>query len=1097
MSTVRHPGPVACRIDTSESSTLFATIARAASLRERWRAWPSSGLGTASADADVEELSARWRAHVEPPGTDWFDKRLRWDGLEARQALSALASPSPGAPLPDWADVLAEICHAARTTPTFASEPSPSDPDEPIPFEGLLIPALVVGRARLRGIVPDARDDWVPAPPQVSPSAYLGLERDLLRQLVEIAGESLEREFTAARPWGLALTLSIAEPRAEPDDDIHYRRFVARHLSSGWMLLLDKYPALGRLVAVAVSHWVEATAELFERLTADSTALMREFHLDTDGVDRFELGLSDRHRGGRSVVVLEFADGSRVVYKPKPMSTEAAFNRLVAWCNSRGVSPELHVTRVLARDDYGWVEYVEQRSCEDLAAAHRYFTRAGMLLCLLHILRATDCHYENLVAHGDQPVLVDCETLLHPDPQPLESQFVRSPQELGRDRALTASVTRTGLLPGWRTAAGRPYDNSGLGGVASAAEPRRRWRCVNTDSMRSADELRDGVHRNAARLSGQTLDPSEHEDSLVDGFESMYRLLAQHVGELSGDGGPLADLRSTPVRFVHRATRIYAGLIAASWSPEILHDGLTFGLHFEQLARAYLGGPEPPVSWPLLAAESRAVEQMDVPVFLALPSSRDLALDDGILVRDMFARPSYDVMVESLGDLSDRDLERQVLVIRGALRAKSATSVSVVPDRDTDTGLSRATLSSDELLDAAVQIGLAIEHSALSDGKDACNWTGYRYLPDVDRYQLDVLNDSLYDGCSGVAVFLAALSRVTGEARFADVALQAVRIPRDRLRAVEPGSRRLSARMRGLGAASGIGSVLYSFVKVGALLDDADLLSDAMALAEWFTPDLIAEDDRLDVLGGAAGAVLALLSLHAATGSSSALDAAAACGEHLLRLRVGRSGYRTWRTIADHPLTGFSHGAAGISYALARLHSATADPRLLAAAHEGIMFERSVFSPDRGAWPDLRDEQVRDPSGFPVKWCHGAGGIALARAGSIRECEVPGLREEVELALAATERRFLQDLDFVCCGNMGRVEAFLVGHQVIGVDHWRTLATSGAAGVVERAARLGGYRLFGVHGAGDNPGFFQGSAGVGYGILRLIEEELPSVLLFE
>jgi lantibiotic modifying enzyme len=37
-----------------------------------------------------------------------------------------------------------------------------------------------------------------------------------------------------------------------------------------------------------------------------------------------------------------------------------------------------------------------------------------MLLALVQALEGTDCHLENIVASGDQPVLVDAETLLHP-----------------------------------------------------------------------------------------------------------------------------------------------------------------------------------------------------------------------------------------------------------------------------------------------------------------------------------------------------------------------------------------------------------------------------------------------------------------------------------------------------------------------------------------------------------------------------------------------------------------------------------------------------------------------------------------------------------
>jgi lantibiotic modifying enzyme len=53
-----------------------------------------------------------------------------------------------------------------------------------------------------------------------------------------------------------------------------------------------------------------------------------------------------------------------------------------------------------------------------------------------------------------------------------------------------------------------------------------------------------------------------------------------------------------------------------------------------------------------------------------------------------------------------------------------------------------------------------------------------------------------------------------------------------------------------------------------------------------------------------------------------------------------------------------------------------------------------------------------------------------------------------------------------------------------------------AASVVAAARRSGAYRLFAnLPNAAFNPGFFQGVAGIGYGLLRLVDEDLPSALL--
>jgi lantibiotic modifying enzyme len=58
--------------------------------------------------------------------------------------------------------------------------------------------------------------------------------------------------------------------------------------------------------------------------------------------------------------------------------------------------------------------------------------------------------------------------------------------------------------------------------------------------------------------------------------------------------------------------------------------------------------------------------------------------------------------------------------------------------------------------------------------------------------------------------------------------------------------------------------------------------------------DLIAADKHLDVLGGSAGAILALLRLYNVSRSDDVLRCATKCGEHLLaQARLGLRGRRS------------------------------------------------------------------------------------------------------------------------------------------------------------------------------------------------------------
>ena len=161
-----------------------------------------------------------------------------------------------------------------------ALDPSPLDPETPVPFEELLLPAVLVGRNMLCSRLGLAGGLLrFPIGGSVSVAAYRDLERGLLGQLSRIAGETLRSEFDGFRPFGRSLSLLLDLPDPEPGADVHYRAFVGRHLGDGWSDLLLAYPVLGRLIGTEVGLWVDATAELLGRLGADRDELVEEFGL--------------------------------------------------------------------------------------------------------------------------------------------------------------------------------------------------------------------------------------------------------------------------------------------------------------------------------------------------------------------------------------------------------------------------------------------------------------------------------------------------------------------------------------------------------------------------------------------------------------------------------------------------------------------------------------------------------------------------------------------------------------------------------------------------------------------------------------------------
>jgi type 2 lantibiotic biosynthesis protein LanM len=1092
----------------------------------------------------IDKRMRHWCQVVAQGNWENFHQRLSWDGLDVDRVRSVLGSVPVDEIdlLPSWAETLSEIIQTGKE---FTYHPDaikthdfPIETEKPLPFEDLLLPAVLTARQKLlTSLGSDSLSSNFLPSDLLSLEACLTLEHGLLKQLVNLCAKTLEVEFSRFRPLGHSLLNLVAKPAetTETKSKVYYSAFVEKLLQDGLLAFFQQYPVLGRLVAIATDLWVEAAGEFLQRLKADCTEIQQLFLTESlskkavqdeapnllsapypnsqlGKVIKIQPNLSDPHNRGRSVIAIEFEFGLKLVYKPKNLGLEVAYNQFLDWCNQHGVPLSFKVIKVCDRQTYGWVEYVEQQPLENELAAQRFYQRAGMLLCVLHLLQGTDCHNENLIACGEHFVLVDMETLMHHE----VAEGTASAESIGAEstavRQLSDSVLRTGMLPGWEFPKDqrKVYDVSGLGGVSSerSTTPRLRWKLVNTDDMHlGLEQITLPVHKNEPILNAVALSPNSYLNELIKGFEQMYSFLVEQRQELLMANGPLNKLQAQQVRFVFRNTKVYGVILQASLAPQFLQNGVDRSIELDILSRAFRLCSDKPKDWWILRSELKAMEQLDIPYFRAETNSDDLTVGLEQPIEGYFQESSQNQVLKRLQVMNEADLAQQVIIIKSAFYAKMARDPSTNQAKAVNTPLPTSADFSDislltpkQLLDSAQAIARSIQELAIRGDDGSANWIGLSFVHEARRFQLNILHDSLYDGNCGVALFLAALDCIQGDNQFRDIALGAIQSLRTFLQTADRDDAQEFAMEIGLGGASGLGSFVYCLVKISQFLQEPSLLEDGRRAANLITPEIIAEDQQLDIIGGSAGAILGLLALYSATGERAILEKAIACGQHLLAHRVSVDGSpRAWKTLGEKPLTGFSHGVAGIAYALLRLYSATHDCAYKEAAIEGIAYEHSIFKISATNLPDFRSV-ARQIDGYDRRassWCNGAAGISLARLGSLETLDTEEIRQELEVALQVTQILDFDGVDSQCCGNFGRIEVLLVAAKTLRRDELFKIAYHQASVQVARAKQTGGYQIFdNLPNSVFSPGFFLGTSGIGYGLLRLAyPEKLPSILL--
>jgi len=405
------------------------------------------------------------------------------------------------------------------------------------------------------------------------------------------------------------------------------------------------------------------------------------------------------------------------------------------------------------------------------------------------------------------------------------------------------------------------------------------------------------------------------------------------------------------------------------------------------------------------------------------------------------------------------------------------------------------TSSRNRYLETAVRIGARICRDAIWSQR-RCNWLGdsMEKLDGSWKVAHRALGPDLYGGTSGIALFLHRLYAFTGERLFLETAEGAILQACSRIPYLGPGVKpSLYLGMTG---------IAYSLTAMG--LDDK-ARQELRVLHE-----VDADGKSLDVIGGVAGAIPPLLGMGLALSDDALIDTAVRYGEALLRLARKSDNGWSWNTMSvpaerrREDLTGFSHGAAGIAWAMSELFHYTNDARFRTAAEEARRYESCQFSPQYANWPDLRylydpDSPNKDGPSYPISWCHGAPGIGLDR---LRAYEIFGgesLLTEAEIAMRTTEAvlSYAKGSNFsLCHGLGGNADLFIAAARVLDDPMRLTLPEQVAEQGIEQVEHQDLRWPCGVTDGDETPNLMLGTAGIGYFYLRIYDPgNVPSVLI--
>lgn len=422
-------------------------------------------------------------------------------------------------------------------------------------------------------------------------------------------------------------------------------------------------------------------------------------------------------------------------------------------------------------------------------------------------------------------------------------------------------------------------------------------------------------------------------------------------------------------------------------------------------------------------------------------------------------------------------------------------------------------MSNGEAVEAAASIGHRIVKAAIAEG-DGCTWE----IVTVDLERAGRASkrmratDSLYQGASGIALFLCELWAVTGDRVFLDCSLEAMRYC-DRKRSL--------ARHGGLHSGN-IGVALVA-TRIWQVTGREEWREFALKMSAIDTADH--RHLHSDIIGGAAGSILGLLYMSSALQAPDLEECSKSLGSQLVSMARHRVNGWSWDPgdgMARQDLTGYAHGSAGMAHAFLELFASTGENLWKFAAIRTLEYERGVETEAGGDWPDFREldisafgyrgqqlilrDQLRVGERRPTKeaprsvrtWCHGAPGIAISRIRALHlGVDSVAVRSELERALRSTRESISEVSGMkshsLCHGSFGNAETLLLARHRVEIEDEECVAVT-----VQNALQQHGEGKrpwgTGVMGGVYDPSLLVGEAGIGHFLLRVSNPDTPSVL---
>jgi type 2 lantibiotic biosynthesis protein LanM len=728
---------------------LFNVISRAASLEERINgSFLDSNENNTVSD---EKLKTAWVHSIaigsEEKFAEWLSF-MNWSEKDFLKALNEDVKIKDEANLPDWATTLLQLFLDIEAY--YLQEDEIKNHVENNETHNILFPFLKIAE---KHVITE------------SDRLGLGITYTSGSQMVMVLKQRL-----------IALTVSLI------DSEIYLNNITAAFQSDSekkdlnsfesWLTRVETYPVIAKLIAISYSNWAVAITEFMSRLVNDKIRLSDTFFNGED------LGLlikyfgdaGDVHCDGRSVVLLTFEGGKKIVYKPKDLSIANTYFTLLDELNPH-LSLSLLTRKVDVRESYTWEEFIEYKECTSTNQFNDFYKRLGMITRLFQLLGARDFWLDNLIAHGNQPVFIDLEMVIQNLKE--EKNDLLLTEQIALEQ-IEESVMKIGIvsLPTPIGFGVKFEDLGALTAIKKFSSPFKLDLTTNDQLGFEMEKSKDGYiswekDDYLPRVGSVYAKTSDYMEDFLAGYEEMNTVLVQLKDKLLQKDSAIRLFDKSLLRYIHRDTWTYMRLIKNSYHSQALISGLTrdkfmFSLYSEtweddhtfNIKNAYV-----------LDHEITSILNLDVPLFNAIGGNCDLPTTKKV-IPNYFKNSSKNLIEFRLNNIVDFDVSEHKKIILsnyfGGTHELPKINYKTINEKQ---------YTSKDWEKFSIECAQIIINQAITNTSIEKSWIGIDYHPEMDANMLAVLKPDIFSGTCGLSMLFTDLYRAFKDPIYKDFAI--------------------------------------------------------------------------------------------------------------------------------------------------------------------------------------------------------------------------------------------------------------------------------------------------------------------------------------